>query len=89
MSRAMRSQMATTSLSWPGREGLTACRPCQALEHTRIPVRIVLVEYADGVDDGVGLSRPSFMTCSRLRRLALSPPSLTTISTFLSRLPVL
>ena len=51
----MRSQMATTSLSLAGKKGFAARRLCQALEHTRVPVWIVFVEYTYGVDDGAGL----------------------------------
>ncbi len=35
-----------------GKKGYAARRLCQALEHTRVPVRIVFVEYTYGVDDG-------------------------------------
>ena len=51
----MRSQMVTTSLSWLGKKGFATRRLRQALEHARVPVRIVFVEYTNGVDDGAGL----------------------------------
>ena len=53
----------------------------------RIPVLVGIIENADGVHQGVGFAR----TISKLQpgyvHLALSPPSLTTISTFLSGCP--
>ena len=55
MSRAMRSQMGATLGEVFGEESFAAGGARQALEHTRVAVRIVFVEYAYGVDDGVGL----------------------------------
>ena len=47
-----------------------------------------LVKQADGVDDSVGIRRASVKICFRFaRELALSPPSLITMRTFLSRVP--
>ena len=68
-----------------GKVGFAARCRCQPLEHTWVPVRIFFVEYANGVNDSAGLSG-EFHDRAKLRALALSPPSLTTISTFLSRL---
>src|SRR5689334_18489107 len=38
------------------KKGFTARRLCQALEHSRVPVRIFFVEYPYGVNDRAGLS---------------------------------
>ena len=51
----MRSQMATTSLSWSGKKASPPVVRARRLQHTRIPVRIVFVEDTYGVDDGAGL----------------------------------
>src|ERR1017187_1180669 len=37
-----------------GKKGFASRGLCQALEHTRVPVRIVFVEYTHRIDDGAG-----------------------------------
>ena len=57
MSRAMRSQTATTSSRSAGKKASPPVRLRQASEHGRIPVGIVGIEDADGVHQSAGLLR--------------------------------
>ena len=66
-------------------EGLAARCPSETTEHVRIPVSVLLIEDTDGVHKSAGLL-VHLQTSARLCRLALSPPPLITINTFLSRL---
>ena len=94
MSCAICVQMASVSSTFFGEEGQPAGGLRQLLQRaprffhrTAILVIIVVAEEADRVDQRVGTLRFLRSTFSRVCRLALSSPSVTTSSTFLSLWP--